>query len=125
MRLRLQIILGNLLKLLIMVLYHAILVVEDNDELRTYLIDSLSDIYNVQACCNGKEACIIVKEFWPELILSDIMMPEMGGDELCVTIKGDIETSHIPILLLTALGDERNILEGLKVGGGRLYYQTF
>ena len=93
-----------------------ILVVEDNDELRTYLIDSLSDIYNVQACCNGKEACIIVKEFWPELILSDIMMPEMGGDELCVTIKGDIETSHIPILLLTALGDERNILEGLKVG---------
>ena len=44
------------------------------------------------------------------------MMPEMGGDELCVTIKGDIETSHIPILLLTALGDERNILEGLKVG---------
>ena len=43
-------------------------------------------------------------------------MPEMGGDELCVTIKGDIETSHIPILLLTALGDERNILEGLKVG---------
>ena len=40
-----------------------ILVVEDNDELRTYLIDSLSDIYNVQACCNGKEACIIVKEF--------------------------------------------------------------
>lgn len=39
-----------------------------------------------------------------ELILSDIMMPEMGGDELCVTIKGDIETSHIPILLLTALG---------------------
>lgn len=57
-----------------------------------------------------------MKEFWPELILSDIMMPEMGGDELCVTIKGDIETSHIPILLLTALGDERNILEGLKVG---------
>ena len=50
-----------------------ILVVEDNDELRTYLIDSLSDIYNVQACCNGKEACIIVKEFWPELILSDIL----------------------------------------------------
>ena len=99
-----------------MVLYPRILVVEDNDELRTYLIDSLSDIYNVQACCNGKEACIIVKEFWPELILSDIMMPEMGGDELCVTIKGDIETSHIPILLLTALGDERNILEGLKVG---------
>ena len=87
-----------------------ILVVEDNDELRSYLVSSLSSIYNVQACANGKEALIIIKEYWPELVLSDIMMPEMRGDELCVAIKSDIEISHIPVLLLTALGEENNIL---------------
>jgi CheY-like chemotaxis protein len=82
-----------------------ILIVEDNDELRSYLVSSLSSMYHVQACGNGREALIIAKEFWPDLILSDIMMPEMRGDELCVAIKNDIETSHIPVLLLTALGD--------------------
>ena len=93
-----------------------ILIVEDNDELRTYLIDSLSDIYHIRACCDGKEAQAVVKEYWPNLVVSDIMMPEMRGDELCMTIKSDMETSHIPVLLLTALGDEQNILEALQVG---------
>ncbi len=58
----------------------------------------------------------ILPEFKPNLVLSDIMMPEMSGDELCAAIKGNIETSHIPVLLLTALGDEKNMLEGLKIG---------
>ena len=70
-----------------------ILIVEDNDELRNYLLQSFSPNYNVQVCGNGKEALAIVKQFWPELILSDIMMPEMRGDELCTAIKSDIETS--------------------------------
>ena len=61
---------------------------------------------------------IIIKEYWPELVLSDIMMPEMRGDELCVAIKSDIEISHIPVLLLTALGEENNILDGLSIGAG-------
>lgn len=102
-----------------------ILIVEDNDELRSYLISLLSPSYNVQACGNGKEALIIVKEFWPELILSDVMMPEMRGDELCVAIKNDIETSHIPILLLTALGEEKNILEGLAIGADEYILKPF
>ena len=63
---------------------HRILIVEDNDELRNYLFQSFSPIYNVQVCNNGKEALTIVKQFWPGLILSDIMMPEMRGDELCI-----------------------------------------
>ena len=82
---------------------HRILIVEDNDELRSYLFQSFSPIYNVQVCNNGKEALTIVKQFWPELILSDIMMPEMRGDELCIAIKNDIETSHIPVVLLLSL----------------------
>lgn len=102
-----------------------ILIVEDNDELRNYLFKSFSGIYNVQVCCNGKEALTIVKQFWPELILSDIMMPEMRGDELCAVIKNDIETSHIPILLLTALGDEKNILDGLQIGADEYIVKPF
>lgn len=102
-----------------------ILIVEDNDELRSYLVSSLSSMYHVQACGNGREALIIAKEFWPDLILSDIMMPEMRGDELCVAIKNDIETSHIPVLLLTALGDENNILDGMSIGADAYIVKPF
>lgn len=102
-----------------------ILIVEDNDELRNYLQQAFSRIYNVQVCGNGKEALTIVKQFWPELILSDIMMPEMRGDELCAAIKNDLETSHIPVLLLTALGDEKHILEGLQIGADEYIVKPF
>lgn len=95
---------------------HRILIVEDNDELRTYLANTLGTLYNVQVCSNGKEALIIVKEYWPELILSDIMMPEMRGDELCIAIKNNVETSHIPIILLTALAENDDVLAGLEIG---------
>ena len=102
-----------------------ILIVEDNDELRAYLLQSLSSTFNVQVWSNGKEALGLVKEFWPGLILSDIMMPEMGGDELCSAIKNDMETSHIPVLLLTALADEKHILEGLQIGADEYIVKPF
>lgn len=93
-----------------------LLIVEDNDELRAYLVNTFRQDYRVESCRNGKEALDIVREFAPDLVLSDIMMPEMSGDKLCAAIKENIETSHIPVLLLTALSDEKNILEGLRVG---------
>lgn len=102
-----------------------ILVVEDNDELRDYLMHTLSENYTIQTCSNGKEALTIIKEYKPELIISDIMMPEMRGDELCITLKNDIETSHIPIILLTALNDEKNVLEGLKIGADEYIVKPF
>ena len=102
-----------------------LLIVEDNDELRNYLTHTLSDNYTIQTCSNGKEALTIVKEYMPELIISDIMMPEMRGDELCAAIQNDIETSHIPIILLTALNDEKNILEGLKIGADEYIVKPF
>lgn len=80
-----------------------ILVVEDNDDLREYLFHTLSEAYQVETCTNGKEALKIIPEFKPDLVLSDIMMPEMRGDELCSAIKNNILTSHIPVILLTAL----------------------
>lgn len=105
--------------------FQRLLIVEDNDELRNYLGHTLSDQYSIQLCSNGKEALTIVKDYMPELIISDIMMPEMRGDELCETIKNDIETSHIPIILLTALNDEKNVLEGLKTGADEYIVKPF
>ena len=99
--------------------------VEDNDDLRNYLIDMFKTGYNVQSCPNGKEALVIVREFDPDLVISDIMMPEMGGDELCSVIKGDLEISHIPVILLTALGDEKNMLEGLEIGADAYITKPF
>ena len=91
-----------------------ILIVEDNDDLRTYLEGLLKEEYLVQTCSNGRDALLVAREYNPDLILSDVMMPEMGGDELCASVKSDIETSHIPVMLLTALGDEKDMLEGWK-----------
>ena len=102
-----------------------ILIVEDNDDLRNYLVDMLRTGYNIQSCPNGKEALIIIREFNPDLVISDIMMPEMSGDELCSAIKGDLEMSHIPVVLLTALGDEKNMLEGLEIGADAYITKPF
>lgn len=102
-----------------------ILVVEDNDELREYLRNTLSDSYHIQVCSDGKQALEIVKEYMPNMIISDIMMPEMRGDELCHILKNDIDTSHIPIILLTALNNDRNIIEGLKTGADEYIVKPF
>jgi DNA-binding response OmpR family regulator len=102
-----------------------ILIVEDNDELRNYLSHTLVEEYAVQNCSNGKDALIIISEYAPNLIISDIMMPEMRGDELCHTLKNDINTSHIPIILLTALNDEKDILSGLNIGADEYIVKPF
>lgn len=105
--------------------YQRILIVEDNDELRNYLTQSLLEEYTVQACSNGKEALTIIPEYKPSLVISDIMMPEMRGDELCETIKNNIETSHIPVILLTALNNEKDILAGLRTGADEYIVKPF
>lgn len=102
-----------------------LLIVEDNDELREYLRNTLSEQYNIQVCSNGKQALTIVKEYFPHLIISDIMMPEMRGDELCKALKNDIDTSHIPIILLTALNADKNVIEGLEIGADEYIVKPF
>ena len=102
-----------------------ILVVEDNDDLRGYIERLLGQDYHVQSCTNGRDALVVAREYNPDLILSDVMMPEMGGDELCAAIKSDIETSHIPVILLTALSDEKNMLKGLDKGADAYITKPF
>lgn len=79
-----------------------ILVVEDNEELLTLISNILAKRYNVFTAINGVQACDMVKQHDIGIIISDVMMPEMDGHELCKTLKSDLETSHIPIILLTA-----------------------
>ena len=79
-----------------------ILVVEDNDDIRQYVDESLSEDYRIIQARNGREGADKAMSEMPDLIVSDIMMPEMDGIEMTRLLKGDIRTSHIPIILLTA-----------------------
>jgi DNA-binding response OmpR family regulator len=93
-----------------------ILIVEDNEDLRFYLKDNLKAQYHVEEATNGKEGWEKIKQIWPDLVVSDIMMPLMDGVELATKIKRETLTAHIPVILLTAMGSEEKQLEGLKVG---------
>ena len=92
-----------------------ILIVEDNPDLRHFLHQSLAESYRIVEATNGQEALEEITREQPDLIISDIMMPIMRGDDLCQTLKSQMETSHIPVILLTALGDRESILHGLNV----------
>ncbi len=93
-----------------------ILIVEDNEDLRFYLKDNLKAQYHVEEATNGKEGWEKVKQLYPDLVVSDIMMPLMDGVQLARKIKTETLTAHIPVILLTAMGSEEKQLEGLKVG---------
>lgn len=103
----------------------SILIVEDNMELRTFLLHTLSEDYNVSDVGNGQEALDFIKERQPDLILSDVMMPIMNGDKMCNILKNNIETSHIPIILLTALNDKESIIKGLQTKADKYIVKPF
>lgn len=93
-----------------------VLIVEDSDQLRLFLRRILMDDFQLKEAVNGKEGLKTCLETVPDLVISDIMMPEMDGMELCRRIKASEVTSHIPVLLLTALADLESKLEGLETG---------
>ncbi len=93
-----------------------ILIVEDNQDLRHFISINLRSKYQILEANNGKQGYETAKRFSPHLIISDIMMPEMDGLELCTRIKENIITSHIPVLLLTARTTVENWIEGLESG---------
>ena len=102
-----------------------ILLVEDNTDLRNFLRQSLSKTYRIMEAGNGQEALDLITTQQPDLILSDVMMPIMRGDELCRKIKNDVETSHIPVILLTALNDKENIIHGLEIKADNYIVKPF
>ena len=93
-----------------------ILIVEDNEELRGLLVRLFSKVYSVCEAQDGEEGLEKTKEIQPDIVLSDIMMPKMSGIEMCRKIKSNFETSHIPVILLTAQTAEEYTMQGLKMG---------
>ncbi|MCG8526733.1 MAG: response regulator [Opitutales bacterium] len=93
-----------------------ILVVEDQADIRSMLANELSGDYEVTAVRNGKIGWELCQQELPDLVLSDVMMPEMDGFELCKKIKSTGITSHIPVLLLTAKSEDNSVLKGLETG---------
>jgi signal transduction histidine kinase/AraC-like DNA-binding protein len=93
-----------------------ILVVEDNPDLRNWLATQLGQKFNVLQAGNGRIGVEIARNEDPELIICDIMMPEMDGIELTSTLKGEFHTSHIPIILLTAKSLDEHKIEGIETG---------
>ena len=94
---------------------YKLLIVEDNTNLLNFMKDTLSPDFDVLTAAYGAIAWKIVSEQLPDIVVSDIMMPEMDGFELCRHIKSTFETAHIPIILLTALSEQTDQLKGLKL----------
>ncbi len=93
-----------------------ILLVEDNEDMRHFITSQLVTEYRVIVANNGEEGLKRALADAPDLILSDLMMPKMDGIELCKELKTNLETSHIPVILLTARAGEANKIEGLEIG---------
>ncbi len=93
-----------------------ILVVEDNSDLRKFIIDSLGKEFHFLEAADGKHGLQIAFEETPDLIISDVMMPEMDGITMTGKLKKDTRTSHIPLILLTAKTSDESKLSGLSIG---------
>lgn len=92
------------------------LIVDDNEDLVAFMKDSLSLYFRIQSASNGREAWQKISELMPDIIVSDVMMPEMDGNELCRWVKTDKRTSDIPMILLTARQAVEDKVEGLTIG---------
>ena len=92
------------------------LIVDDNEDLVAFMKDSLSLYFRIQSASNGREAWQKIPELMPDIIVSDVMMPEMDGNELCRWVKTDKRTSDIPMILLTARQAVEDKVEGLTIG---------
>jgi len=102
-----------------------ILIVEDNTEVRNYLVENLKKKYNIIEADNGKEGFELAKDNPPDLVLTDVMMPEMNGLEFCNKIKTNLKTSHIPVVIITARTTLEHKMEGLETGADAYITKPF
>lgn len=102
-----------------------ILIVDDDDDIRDFLQAELSEAYRIEACANGVEALQKTVEHLPDIVVSDIIMPEMDGITLLKRLKGNTTTSHIPVILLTTKGELADKLKGLETGADAYLAKPF
>lgn len=104
---------------------YTLLVVEDNSELRNHIKNQLTSNYNVLTAANGVQAYEKILKMDVDLIISDVMMPQMDGKELCQKVRNNIATCHIPIIMLTALNSMQDKMEGLEYGADAYLEKPF
>jgi signal transduction histidine kinase/ligand-binding sensor domain-containing protein/CheY-like chemotaxis protein/AraC-like DNA-binding protein len=104
---------------------NTVLVVEDNDEITNYIQHILEDKYKVITASNGVEGINMVEKHHPDLVVVDIMMPEMDGIQMTKTIKDNIETSHIPVIMLTAKSNIEDQIQGIESGAEAYILKPF
>lgn len=102
-----------------------IVVVEDDDEIRSYLVTELESTYRVLSFNDGADALPIILREIPALVISDVMMPQMDGNTLCAKIKSNVNTNHIPVILLTAKTRDEDRLESLETGADLYFTKPF
>lgn len=102
-----------------------LLVVEDNIELMNYLQSSCEELFNFHGATNGREGYELAVDILPDLIISDVMMPEMNGFEFCQQVKNHILTSHIPVILLTAKSSTESQIKGFESGADAYISKPF
>ena len=102
-----------------------VLVVDDDEEIRKYICQEFASEYHMMESANGKQALSILLNKTPDLIISDVMMPEMDGITLCRKIKQNVNINHIPIVLLTAKSEEADKLAGLGIGADAYMVKPF
>jgi YesN/AraC family two-component response regulator len=99
--------------------------VEDNNDFRTFICKFLNQYYHIEYATNGKEALDLLRKRAIDLVVSDVMMPKMDGFEFCSIVKAQVETSHIPVILLTALSSSENLIVGLDRGADAYLTKPF
>jgi len=102
-----------------------VLIIEDNADLRSFLVSLLNEEYKLTEASDGEMGLMLAIEKNPDLIISDIIMPKLLGTELCKRIKGDINTSHIPVILLTSKNTIENQIEGIETGADTYITKPF
>ena len=93
-----------------------ILLVEDNEDMKIFIVEHLSGHFRIIKATNGEQGLKKAKSHMPDLVITDLMMPKMDGIELCTKLKTDINTSHIPVIMLTAKAGVENKIQGLETG---------